>query len=105
MQKHETENISYQCSKMPATVELNFINKSTYTDGSSVPVRKLLLKKDCTDRLRCGITPKLSATLFGPTDWDLCEYLRQQAGENSEEKKQIYQMIFKIINQKVSINF
>ena len=88
MQKHETENISYQCSKIrEEAVELTFINKSSYTDGSNVPVRKLLLKKDCSGRLRCGITPKLSATLWGQTDWDLCEYLRQPASENSEETK------------------
>ena len=83
MVKTETEEISYQCGKAQETVQLTFIAKSTYADGNAVPVRKLILKKDCSGRLNCGITPKLSATLWGNTDWDSCEYLCQPEDQES----------------------
>ena len=78
MIKTEEENISYQCGKAEKMVQLTFVAKSTYADGNDVPVRKLILKKECSGRLDCGITPKLSASLWGSTDWDSCEYLRKQ---------------------------
>jgi hypothetical protein len=82
MIKTETETISYQCGKRQEAVELTFITKSTYSDGSDVPIRQLILKKECSGRLNCGITPKLSATLWGSTDWEACEYLSKS--ENNE---------------------
>jgi hypothetical protein len=86
MTKMETEEISYQCSKAQETVNLTFVTKSTYTDGNDVPVRKLILKKDCSGRLICGITPKLSITLWGSTDWVSCEYLCKQEEEKSKNQ-------------------
>lgn len=81
MTRMETEEISYQCPKSNKAVDLTFINKSTYAEGDDRPVRKVTLKKDCTGRLGCGITPKLSATLWGNTDWESCEYLRGLRGD------------------------
>lgn len=82
MTKIETENISYECAQAQETVELTFTTKSTYASGSDVPVRQLVLKKDCSGRLSCGITPKLSDTLWGNTDWEACKYLSKS--ENNE---------------------
>lgn len=81
MQKTETEESNYQCDKMQQEVHLTFITRSSYS-GENL-IRKIILKKDCSARLKCGITPKLSATLWGQTDWESCEYLCRQKDKES----------------------
>lgn len=78
----ETEEISYECSKLKGTAQLTLITKSSYSGDKLI--RQMLLKKDCSGRLNCGITPKFSATLWGNTDWESCEYLSQRKNETPE---------------------
>ena len=81
--KDKTETIRYRCSKLGGEVNLKSTIRSFYENELNEPIDQAIVKQDCSGRLECGITPKLSPTSFGQTDWSKCEYLINL--QNSQE--------------------
>jgi hypothetical protein len=72
--RDRTERVTFQCPKLNGPAVLTFTNRESYADESPDPVITSLIKKDCSGRLYCGITPRTSPTSWGMSDWKACEY-------------------------------
>ena len=74
MNEHRVEPVTFRCPLLKGVAHLTFEYVDIYVDQLPTPVRTGLPKPDCDGKLRCGITPQLSAGSWGMTEWDSCTY-------------------------------
>lgn len=82
MHRDKPEEVNFQCSKLGKLARFTFTTRYFYANESDSPIAESLIRQDCSGRLDCGITPKLSPTSWEITDWSQCECPKS----NSEDK-------------------
>jgi hypothetical protein len=72
--KDTRELVTFDCPKLGAVAHLSFDTREHFLDESDAPIVRNLIRHDCDGRLSCGITPRVSPTMWGTSDWKSCEY-------------------------------